>query len=485
MSNVNGNNIDDLFKRASDQYPLRTNSSDWNKLAADLEKDPSLILPPLNEEDGKRKRRRFFWFFLLLPLGGAGYYAWHSTTESHRQTLVKIESKDPVIQSGAGKKVVEEPSSGKPGNEIRTQEAQPDGKSPDQPEDKSPEGKSRNLRNDQGYVGKSVTNSLNSNQTREKFIRIRSTHNGSSVPEKRKGYGDAGSDRMTSTEAGVPHETGSTGAARHETGLTGTATHRTGSSGVSQQEVQAPGSKLNVQRASMVQPFSLTVSVKNNGSANSLIKDSGTTRHPQKNNTKKSSFYAGVLVAPDLSLVKFQSIKGVGTTYGALLGYNINKKWAIESGLYVERKKYYTDGKYFTLKNPGLPPSGSELVDVDGVCNMLELPINVRYNLGAGPKMHWFATGGFSTYFMSSENYTYKYQYISGGSTWDRSWGSKKPSQYWFSVFNLSLGYEQRLGKIGDLRLEPYLRVPLSGIGTGSLPIMSAGLNIGITRKFR
>jgi len=31
--------------------------------------------------------------------------------------------------------------------------------------------------------------------------------------------------------------------------------------------------------------------------------------------------------------------------------------------------------------------------------------------------------------------------------------------------------------------VEPYLRLPLAGIGTGKLPIMSAGINIGITRR--
>jgi hypothetical protein len=50
---------------------------------------------------------------------------------------------------------------------------------------------------------------------------------------------------------------------------------------------------------------------------------------------------------------------------------------------------------------------------------------------------------------------------------------------------NFSAGYEQYLGKLGSLRIEPYLRIPLAGMGTGNLPITSAGLNIGITRQFR
>src|SRR5258708_37100504 len=86
MSNVNGNDIDDLFKRASDKYPLRTDSANWDKVAADLDKDRSLIIPPANTEGGARRRRRsFFWLFLLLPLGGVGYYAWHAASHNNSQ----------------------------------------------------------------------------------------------------------------------------------------------------------------------------------------------------------------------------------------------------------------------------------------------------------------------------------------------------------------------------------------------------------------
>ena len=180
-------------------------------------------------------------------------------------------------------------------------------------------------------------------------------------------------------------------------------------------------------------------------------------------------------------MVKFQSVKGVGTTAGVLLGYAFNQRWGVETGLYLDSKKYYTEGDYFKMKNP--LPSNYKLLTVDGTCNMLELPVNIRYNLSTGEKRKWFVTAGMSTYFMSKENYSY--QYLENGWPGQNSATYKKPSQYWFTVINLSMGFEQKLGRIGNLRLEPYLRVPLSGIGTGSLPIMSAGLNIGITRPIR
>ena len=69
--------MDDLFRQAADQYPLRTGGSDWNRLANALDANPSLLSPQGVEQTDNRRRRRVLWL-LLLPLmaGGLGYYAW-------------------------------------------------------------------------------------------------------------------------------------------------------------------------------------------------------------------------------------------------------------------------------------------------------------------------------------------------------------------------------------------------------------------------
>jgi len=196
---------------------------------------------------------------------------------------------------------------------------------------------------------------------------------------------------------------------------------------------------------------------------------------------KPSHAYIGVFGAPDFSMVRFQSMKGVGTTFGLILGYSFNDRWAVETGLYLDRKRYYTEGEYFNTDKVLMPPGYSKLLNVDGTCDMWEIPVNVRYNFNTSQRIKWFATAGLSTYLMTSENYTYLVQ--NNWNTEENYWNIHKPSQYWFSIVNLSAGFERRIGKIGNLRLEPYVRIPLSGIGTGSLPIVSAGLNIGLVRQ--
>jgi hypothetical protein len=84
---------------------------------------------------------------------------------------------------------------------------------------------------------------------------------------------------------------------------------------------------------------------------------------------------------------------------------------------------------------------------------------------------------------MNREKYNAIYSYYYGTRTGDTALDLRRPSQYPFSIINLSAGFEQRLGKVGNLRVEPYVRIPLGGIGTGSLPILSAGVNVGFTRR--
>lgn len=437
MSTIKGNNeIDDLFRQASDRYPLRTDSADWDRMVADLDSDPSLILPPVTGEGGQRRRRWVFWLWLLLPLAGIGYYAGHQYYTGHRLTGGKettgIAGNNAMRQIGA-----ETASSGKIGETEAPDAVKSAGQS----------------------TGKPVQAG---NETEKK---------GKSEPE------------------GVNLSSGSEGNGTGET-----ATVRSGRTGgtVASDAVRTGGtSKENEPGAEEREPYAYSVTrVQTKGPIATNVRVSARADNPvtkaaeapkKAAKQKTPHFYAGILVAPDLSLVKFQPVKGVGNSFGLLVGYSFNRKWAIETGASLDTKKYYSEGRYY--KKEGYVPPTDTLTDVNGVCHMIEVPINLRYNLGQGPMMKWFVTAGLSNYFMSKQSYAYGYQ--SNGSVWTDDYTYKKPAQYWFSIVNLSLGYEQKLGKAGELRIEPYVRLPLSGIGLGSLPIMSTGVNIGFTHRFR
>ena len=61
MQHLN-DDMDELFRKAADDYPLNTGTPDWNKVAEGLsqEKAPE---PPV-----KKSFRKYTWLLLLLPL---------------------------------------------------------------------------------------------------------------------------------------------------------------------------------------------------------------------------------------------------------------------------------------------------------------------------------------------------------------------------------------------------------------------------------
>src|SRR5579872_569416 len=109
MSNLKDTDIEDLFRRASEKYPLRTDSVDWDRMAAALEKDPPL--PPDGEKvTDNRRKRRFLWLLLLLPLAGAGYYA----LEGHGKATVAAGTAA-TTTVGTGTAGAKPPGAGAPG----------------------------------------------------------------------------------------------------------------------------------------------------------------------------------------------------------------------------------------------------------------------------------------------------------------------------------------------------------------------------------
>ena len=211
-----------------------------------------------------------------------------------------------------------------------------------------------------------------------------------------------------------------------------------------------------------------------------LVPVANKTKLNTRNNNEKG-FYAGIMFGVDMSSVHFQSAKN-GATTGFIIGYAFNNKWSIESGLLWDTKRVYDNGTYFNP--PGYTPTnGVTIIAVNGKSRLYELPVNMKYTIISG-KHNLFATTGISSYLMRSENYDYEYTQTNqpGGHNY---LSYTKETKNWFSVANFSVGYTYKFGGAGSLRVEPYLKLPLTNLGTANMPIMSTGLNIGFTKPLR
>ncbi|SFD01735.1 Outer membrane protein beta-barrel domain-containing protein [Chitinophaga sp. CF118] len=196
----------------------------------------------------------------------------------------------------------------------------------------------------------------------------------------------------------------------------------------------------------------------------------------------QKGLYAGIVASPDFSTVKGQRVSKVGYNAGVIVGYRISRRVAVETGVLFERKYYYSKGSYFSTKKIPTYP-GMKIINVDGWCRMIEIPLNVRYVFKIKEKSNWYVNGGVSSYIMGKESYDYKYELDNNIDT--KNWAYKNSTRNWFSIIHVGVGYEHRLGAIGTLRVEPYLKIPAGGVGIGNLPLTSVGLNVGITRPIR
>jgi hypothetical protein len=178
-----------------------------------------------------------------------------------------------------------------------------------------------------------------------------------------------------------------------------------------------------------------------------------------------------------VSTVKFQSVNNLGFSLGALIGYRFNNLLSVETGLIWDKKYYYSNGEYYKKDGVALPPTTT----LDGSCSMFEIPVAIRFDFATKKNHGFFAKTGLSSYLMTSENYTFN--------------SSLNPYPYHvkndslrnniFSILQISGGYERVISDKTKVRVEPYVKIPLQGIGKGDMPIASFGIYIGITHSFR
>jgi hypothetical protein len=202
-----------------------------------------------------------------------------------------------------------------------------------------------------------------------------------------------------------------------------------------------------------------------------------------KNKINRKGLYYGLIGGADLSTIKGQEVKGIGYSTGVIVGYTINNHWQLEGGALWSRKKYYTDGKYFSKEGARIP-ANINLHWLDGGCEMFEFPLVVTYNLSER-KNTFFASAGLTSYMMREEDYKYSAQAGASGYNYEGYRSYRRSGDHLFANLQLSAGYKLSLSSKFNIRFEPYLKTPLKKIGIGKMPITSTGLNFAITRDFR
>jgi len=436
MQYVN-DDMDELFRRAAENYPLDTNGADWNKVLAAMQGQAE---SKTISEKKRNKNGRFLWLLLLLPLGLICNQLYSPGSLNDKG----------ISKTKAGKEVLKENKNIPEQNEVRSSER-------------------INNTNDNSIVNSNKVNATDfvpdklnvekaSNNTFASATRLSKTsYSSKATPSKRKARSFMDNTDIFSRGQNQDGVVRDNDFIENETLFA-----RSYISGIGEKQLEE---------------FSTAV----NRKLNPLFNSQQQSR--QKIRIEKSKkFYAGLMGAVDATTIKFQKIEDAGSSYGLLLGYNLNKKWSIETGVYLENKYYYSDGNYFTASKFYTTPN-TRIDNVSGDCKMFDIPVSIKYNFSSRKNSGWFAMVGSSSYFMKKESYTYDAYYGSIGPVQHHK-EFKNSSTNLFSTINVSGGYAHRLGNVADLRVEPYIKMPISRMGVGSLPFFSTGIQLGLTRKF-
>lgn len=84
---------------------------------------------------------------------------------------------------------------------------------------------------------------------------------------------------------------------------------------------------------------------------------------------------------------------------------------------------------------------------------------------------------------MKQEDYHYAYKYTPNGTTHYRDWTVKNENKHFFSVATISGGYQKKIGNAVTLTAEPYLKLPLGGVGYGKVKLNSTGILFSVSVK--
>jgi len=177
-------------------------------------------------------------------------------------------------------------------------------------------------------------------------------------------------------------------------------------------------------------------------------------------------------------------ISGIGTksgspqiAYGVGIAYSLSDRWTIRTGLLAAIKKYDAKPGQYHPDNYNFWVYYPNMQKIDANCFVYEIPLNVVYNFSAAKNHNWFVSTGLSSFLMKRETYDY---------TFKDNWGQirsttrtlKNEYNHWLSVLNISGGYQYHFSNKFSLLAEPYIKMPLSGVGFGHVKLNSAGILI-------
>lgn len=189
----------------------------------------------------------------------------------------------------------------------------------------------------------------------------------------------------------------------------------------------------------------------------------------------RPQFSLSVLAAPDVNAVNSFNRSQVGTNFGLQLSVRLSKKFSISTGAAYAVKPYEAGfSSYKADYNSPIDPT-----NVYANCKVLDIPLNMSYQVYSKGKNALALGTGLSSYFMLRENYRFDYSAESGWAPHNLE--IKNQNQHLFGVLNVNATYQRQINSKFSAVVQPYMKLPLTGIGNGRVDLKSTGVALGVS----
>ena len=203
----------------------------------------------------------------------------------------------------------------------------------------------------------------------------------------------------------------------------------------------------------------------------------GIRDNPELQQIRGGKLTLSVLAAPDVTSSKTSVGTKISSNLGVLLSYPLGKQLSISSGAVFARKLYDYGG--------GPRPeysiaAGSWELNAD--CYVIDVPVNVNYQVLKKRDYIVSINSGLSSYFMLKEKYNYRSTDLNGVEQ-RTAIEINNQNQHIFGIANFSISIDRKVSDKVSVGIQPFLKVPLTGIGNYDYYLRSKGVAVSLSIK--
>jgi hypothetical protein len=192
-------------------------------------------------------------------------------------------------------------------------------------------------------------------------------------------------------------------------------------------------------------------------------------------NATPGKLVLSILAAPDITNTKLSIGKKVSSNFGLLLTYPISKKLSVTSGAIYARKLYDYGGT-----GPSAYGIAGAPWQVDADCYVIDVPINLNYQVFKKKNISISVNSGLSSYFMLKEKYNY-IKVEADGTSKLTALEFNNQNKHILGVANIAVSFDHKVNRNLSIGVQPFYKVPLTGIGYYDSDLKSKGVAFSIS----